>query len=335
MKVFVTGGTGFIGSHLVAALLHRGDEVICLARDPGKVDRVFSGAARPRIVLGDVATRDALLEGVRGADCVFHVSGITAGRSESEFFRVNAGGTRLVAEAAAAAAPGLNRFVQVSSLAAAGPARRGVPLAEAATARPITAYGRSKLAGEEVLANFSFPWTIVRPAAVYGPRDTEMYRLFRLAKFGITAVFGSGAQELSLIFVDDLVSALLHAAETSASRKIYFAAHPEVTTSHELVIGVHRAVRSLRPSQPFQELAPFILPIPGPIARAGLWLTELAAGLAGRATLLTADKANEFLAEAWLCSPAALRRDTGWQPKWNLANGLARTAAWYREAGWL
>jgi hypothetical protein len=107
-----------------------------------------------------------------------------------------------------------------------------------------------------------------------------------------------------------------------------------MVTARELVRAVHRAVRSIGPEEN-KGGNPLILPIPGVVARAGLWLTERAAGLAGRATLLTVDKANEFLADAWVCSPAALQRDTGWAPQWELRRGLGLTAKWYRDAGWL
>jgi nucleoside-diphosphate-sugar epimerase len=334
VKVFVTGGTGFVGSHLVTALLARGDDVVCLARDLAKVERVFAGQARPRVVRGDLSHREALEEGARDADVVFHVAGLIAGRGRADFFSANADGTRQVAEAAARVAPRLRRFVYVSSLAAAGPSRRGEPLTEDLPSRPLTMYGHSKLAGEEILRGFPFPWTVIRPPVVYGPRDTEMYRVFRLASLGLAAVFGNGSQELSFVFVEDLVAALLSSVETPPG-KVYFAAHPEVVTSRSMVTSVHRAVRSIGLPQPFEGRPPFILPIPGIMARGGLWLYERAAGLAGRATLLTSDKANEFLAEAWVCSPAALGRDAGWRAGWDLMKGLTHTATWYREAGWL
>jgi nucleoside-diphosphate-sugar epimerase len=160
-----------------------------------------------------------------------------------------------------------------------------------------------------------------------------MYRVFRIAKLGIAAVFGDGSQELSFIYVEDLVTALIRAIDAPPG-KVYFAAHPEVTTTRAMVTAVYRAVRSGGAAGESTG-APLLLPIPGPIARTSLWLTEKAASLTGRATLLTLDKANEFLADAFVVSPDALRRDTGWEAQWDLSRGLARTVAWYREAGWL
>jgi len=335
VKVFVTGGTGFVGSHLVNALLARGDEVVSLVRDPQKAARVFSGPRKPTLVRGTVESGEALRQGARGVDVVYHVAGLIAARSRAEFFRINAEGTRLVAAAAREAAPKLGRFVYVSSLSAGGPSSRGEALTESAPPRPLTAYGESKLAGEEALAELDLPWTVVRPPVVYGPGDTEMLRVFRLARLGVTPVFGDGSQQLCFIFVADLVQALLKAALAPAAHATYYAAHREVVTSRTLVASVYHAVKSLDATVAPGTVQPLIIPIPGVIARSVLWLSGTVAGLAGRATLLTADKAKEFLAAAWVCSPAALERDTGWRAEFDLEKGLALTAAWYREAGWL
>ncbi|MBI4421063.1 MAG: NAD(P)-dependent oxidoreductase [Gemmatimonadetes bacterium] len=328
MKAFVTGGTGFVGSHLVGALLARGDEVVCLVRDPRKAAGIFTGSRAPKVVRGDLGDAGALREGAGGADVVFHVAGLIAARNRDEFFRANGEGTAAVAAAAREAAPGLARLVYVSSLAASGPSRRGEPLTEDAPPHPVTSYGASKLAGEETLRATDLPWTVVRPPVVYGPRDRELLRIFRIVRFGVAPVFGDGTQENSFVFVEDLVEALLRAA-TAPARTTYFAAHPRAVTTRELVAGVYRAVRGTGSGEPL------VVPIPPLVAKGALWVTATAASLAGSATLLSPEKAREFFAEAWVCSPAALERDTGWWARVSLAEGLARTAAWYRQAGWL
>lgn len=336
MKSFVTGGTGFVGSHLVSALLARGDEVVCLVRDPTKAERVFADGPKPHVVSGNLEDEPALEAGAAKADLVFHVAGLIAAVSRDEFFRANTEGTRRVAQAAAKAAPNLRRFVYVSSQAASGPSRRGQALTEIAIPKPVTEYGRSKLAAEEVLRHFRIPWTVVRPPVVYGPRDTEMLRMFRTVRLGVAPVFGDGKQELSVIYVEDLVTALLKAADSPQSGATYFAAHPQVITSRDFISAIFHAVRGTEPeSRSPRASGPFLLPIPSAVARGALWFTEAAAKLAGKATVLTPDKANEFLAEAWVCSPAALERDTGWKAQYDLATGLARTATWYRAHGWL
>src|SRR4029077_1908194 len=186
--------------------------------------------------------------------------------------------------------------------------------------------GRSKLAAEEVLRAGVGPWSIVRPPVVYGERDTETLKLFRLARFGIGAVFGDGRQELSVIYAGDLAQALIAAGtHPAALGRTYYACHPEIHTSRSLVLAVARAVGKI----------PFVFPVPAPVTRGLLWTIGSLAALAGRATILTADKANEFLAPAWTCRADRLMRDTGWRAQTDLHTGLARAVAWYRTERWL
>jgi nucleoside-diphosphate-sugar epimerase len=169
-------------------------------------------------------------------------------------------------------------------------------------------------------------WTIVRPPTVYGEGDREVLKVFKLARTGLAPVFGDGSQELSVIYAGDLASALVAAATApAAANRIYYAAHPAVITSRELVRAIGRAVGR----------EPRIVPLPGPVARGLLWTIGSIAHLAGRATLLSGDKAAEFLAPAWTCRPDALARDAGWRAETDLETGLRRTAAWYRKEGWL
>ncbi len=334
MRIFVTGGTGFVGSHLVEALLDRGDEVVCLVRSPQKAARLFTDR-KPRTVLGDLTSERALREGCDGAEAVFHLAGATAARDRAEFFEINAEGTGRVLRAAAEAAPSLGRFVYVSSLSATGPTSHGHVLVESAPPKPISNYGASKLAAEEATRGSGLPWNVVRPPAVYGPRDTEMVRAFKLARWGIVPVFGDGSQELSLIHVSDLVTALLAVVDSAHSDTTYFTAHPEIATQRELQRAIHAAVLQARGAKAGGLRHPFVVPLPALVARGALQVTGTAARLLGRATVLSPDKGPEFLAEAWTCSPAALERDTGWKAAIPVAAGLEETARWYHEHRWL
>ena len=322
MKAFVTGGTGFVGAHLVRALLERGGEVTCLVRSPAKAQAL--GWRDVRIVRGDLDDARALAQGCAGVDVVFHVAGRISARDLPEFMEANRDGTANVLEAASLQPP--QRFVLVSSLAAGGPTTPGAPIDEARRPSPVTPYGQSKLAAEILVRAMPFPWTIVRPPTVYGEWDHEVLKVFKLARRGLVPVFGDGLQELSVIYAGDLAGALVTAATSpGAARKVYYAAHPAVTTSRELVRAVGRAVGR----------EPRIVPLPAPVARAMLWAIGSLAHLAGRATVLSADKADEFLAPAWTCRPDALMQDTGWRAATDLDTGLRRTADWYRAEGWL
>ncbi|HUL03694.1 MAG TPA: NAD(P)-dependent oxidoreductase [Gemmatimonadales bacterium] len=322
MKAFVTGATGFLGTHLVNALRARGDDVACLVRSPAKA------AARNwrdvRMVRGDLDDAAALREGCAGADVVFHIAGRIAARDQAEFMASNRDGTANVLAAAALDPP--QRFVFVSSLAVAGPTVPGRPVDETREPAPVTPYGRSKLAGELLVRSGPMPWTIIRPPVVYGEWDEALVDLFRLARRGVVPMFGDGSQEISVIHGADLAAAFVAVATSErAAGRVYFASHRATITTRELALAVGRAVGR----------RPRLLPLPEPVARAVLWTVGSAARLAGRAAVLSLERAPEFFAPAWTCRADALRADTGWEARVDLDPGLERAAAWYREAGWL
>jgi nucleoside-diphosphate-sugar epimerase len=322
MKALVTGATGFIGSHLAEALRRRGYEVTALARSPEKAQALAGLGVT--VIPGDLHDPVALNRAVHGQDVVYHVAGAVAARDEAEFLRANRDGTRNLV--AAAERGGRPRFVLVSSLAAAGPASRGLPLTCQETPQPVTAYGRSKLAAEQQVAAGALQWSIVRPPIVYGPRDREVLKVFRLARLRIAPVFGDGKQELSAVHAADLAEALIAiAASPSTIGRRYTACHPEVFTSAEFGRAV-AASMGLRVTT---------VRIPAAIGRTLLSVTEAACRLTRQVTILTSDKANEFFQPAWTGDPAPLTRDTGWRATYDLTTGLADTYAWYRRAGWL
>jgi nucleoside-diphosphate-sugar epimerase len=323
VNVFVTGGTGFIGAHLVPALEARGDRVACLVRSPARAAAL--GWRAVRTVPGDLHDSAALREGCREAEVVFHLAGRIAARDLTEFMAANRDGTANLLEAAAAA-PHAPRVVYVSSIAAAGPSRPGEPLDEGRVPAPVTDYGRSKLAGELLVRTSGLPWTVVRPPVVYGEWDREVLKVFRTARRGLGVVFRDGTQELSVVYAGDLARGLIAAGTAAAAAgKTYFAAHPTPTTSAGLVRAIGRAVgREVR-----------IARIPAPLGRGLLWIVGSLAHLAGRATVLSLDKANEFLAPAWTCRVQAIARDVGWRAETDLEAGLRQTAEWYRAKGWL
>jgi nucleoside-diphosphate-sugar epimerase len=322
MRALVTGGTGFVGRHLVDALLRRGDAVTVLVRTAAKARGLSERGVA--IVSGSLDDPAVLRVASANQDVIYHLAGLVAARNEVEFLAVNRDGTRRLL--AAAEESGRPRIVYVSSLAAAGPAARGDVHRGSEPPAPLTAYGRSKLAGEEIIRSGALPWTIVRPPAVYGPHDTELLTVFRATRFGVVPVFGDGAQELSLVYAPDLAEALAAAGTTDATLGgTFYASHREVVTSRQLVQAIATATgRSAR-----------VIPLPRWLADGALTITGAAARLSGSATLLTRDKAREFFAEAWTCDPSRLEEATGWRAAHDLASGTRATAEWYRSAGWL
>lgn len=321
MTVLVTGGTGFVGSHVISAMLAGGHEVRGLVRSRVKAEALELGSVE--WVAGDLSAVDTLEAATRGVSAIVHLAGLVAARSELEFMAVNRDGTERLLRAAAGTGA---RFVHVSSLAAAGPSQPGHPLTGQEAAAPVSAYGRSKLASEVVVRAGPVPWVIIRPPAVYGPRDREMFRIFKAAKLGIAPVFGDGSQELSLVYGPDLAAAIVLATfAPGIEGDVYYPAHPEILTARRVAAVIGQASgRKLR-----------TVGIPEPVARAALQVTGAIARLANRASLLTPDKGNELFQTAWTCDPSRFSDRTGWQADHGLAAGAARTWEWYRNAAWL
>ncbi len=323
MRAFVTGATGFVGSHLVEALAARGDEVVALARRPETFDELRRAGALP--VPGTLDDLPALTTALAGCDVVYHCAGLVTAKDEAEYLAVNEGGTRRLLEAAAAAAPRA-RCVYVSSQAALGPSPRGGRLDEEAPCRPVTAYGRSKLAGEVAVRASSAPWVIVRPPAVYGPRDREFLQLFRIVRWGIAPMFGTGAQELSLVYVADLVDAIVRAGVVpGVERRTYHAAHPEIVLSRDVARAAGAALGR----------TPVVIPLPVLVTRPIVAAVGRIARAAGRRTVINSDKMAEFTAPAFLLAVDGAKVDLGWEARVGVAEGMRRTAEWYRSAGWL
>ncbi len=325
MNALVTGSTGFVGGHLVDRLLARGDTVTALVRTPS---RAAALAARGvRLVTGDLADVHALTDAAAGCDVVYHVAALTGAVDEAEFLGANRDGTASVRRAVETAGTDA-RIVLVSSMAAGGPARRDAPRNVAGDDAPVTMYGRSKLAAERALRDGSGPpYVIVRPPTVYGPRDRDnLLAIFKAARLGVAPIFGDGTMQVSLIHVEDLADALVHAGTTAGiAGGTYYVNHPEVITTAELVREIGRQMGR----------NPALIPIPRWLAHTALSATGGLAALLGRKTILRADKTHEFFQEAWTADPGEFIAATGWLPRYDAANGLAHTAAWYRREGWL
>ncbi len=324
MRIFLTGATGFVGGHVVDRLLARGDEVTALVRSPAKAEGLQARGVK--LVAGDLQSLPALHAGMEDADRALHIAALTGAVDEAEFLSANRDGTANVLTAASRA-PRSPRLVYVSSMSAGGPALRGAPKRDASDDRPVTMYGRSKLAGETQLRASPHPWVILRPPSVYGPRDRENFlTVFKAARTGFAPVFGDGSMELSAIHVVDLADAILAALDGAGIvGGTYYVNHPETISSADLVRAIGRTMgKEVR-----------LIGIPELVARGILTLTGTSAALFKRKTILRADKANEFYQEAWTGDPTPFSTATGWQAKFDLPTGLTDTYRFYKDAGWL
>lgn len=322
-SVLVTGATGFVGSHLVERLVGSGVRVRALVRSTSDVSRLERlGVER---AVGSLEDAGALVRALEGVEVVFHLAALTYARREADLERVNAAGTRVVVEASRRA--GVRRLVYLSSLAAPGPSLDGRPVTAEEPARPLTAYGRSKLAGERACleASGALESVILRAPAVYGPRDREMLRFFRYAARGVLPVPGGPERRLQMVHARDLAEGLARAAAAPSARGIYHVAEPRDYTWTEIVGHIARAVgrRALR------------VRVPRPLVRVAGATSEWGAALVGRTTIFNRDKVRELLAPGWLCETETLRKDAGFTARIALPDGLEETATWYRANGWL
>lgn len=327
MKVFVTGGTGFVGTHVVAALRERGHEVRALVRPTSRTAGLERAGAET--FAGSLEDEASLAEGLRGSDAVLHIAGLIKARTEAEMMAVNGVATERLANAAARACPDLRRFVYVSSIAAAGPGDpEGGPLTEDLPARPVSVYGRSKRDGEARLLPLasSLPLTIVRPPIVYGPHDREVLTFFQMARRGVMPLLFGGRNRASVIYVEDLALALALAIERDhPSGSVFFVedGEPSDWRSRGSVIGeaVGRSPRFV--ALPLWAVA-------GAARVSKGWET-----VSGRVVMLSPDKLEEMRQLNWTCSSARIREALDWAPRVPFPDGTRRTAEWYRREGWL
>jgi nucleoside-diphosphate-sugar epimerase len=325
VRVLVTGGHGFVGSHLVSALLSRGDRVRCLVRRDG-VPEALRGLD-VEVVRGDLSDAARLRAALEGIEEVHHLAALTRSRTRREMLETNAQGTaRILAAAADARLPG--RFLLCSSLAATAPSPDGAPITEEHPPAPLTWYGESKAAAEALARRYAdrLAVTVVRPPAVYGPRDRDFLALFRTASRGFVPILQGSPQTLSLVYAEDLAEGILAVARASATvGRTYFLAHPEVLPAGRLLEEVHRVVGG----------AGRRIVVPRGALRLLAAAGELLSQLTGAPPLLNRQRLREMGGAHWVCSPAAAERDAGWRARVGIAEGFERTHAWYRSRGWL
>ena len=327
MRVAVTGGTGFIGSHLAFALAARGHEVRCLLRPTS--NRAALPAAAQTVTAHHLTDRAALERLLRGADAVVHLAGLTRSWTPRALYEVNRGGTEALCAAAARArdSPALRQLIVVSSQAAAGPSSRRRPRREDDPPAPVTAYGRSKLAAERVRLRYPrLPVTVVRPPAVYGPGDRDIFAYFRLVRAGLRPELVP-ASRLSMVYVGNLVDALLLALDNPqpSGQRVYHVADHGVLTMSRVARWIAHAYgrRALR------------VPVPGPaLAVAGLPLAA-AGRLLRRDLLLSRDKLREIAQPAWLLATTRIAAQLGYRPRLATRDAIALTAQWYLDHRWL
>ncbi|MCC6556546.1 MAG: NAD-dependent epimerase/dehydratase family protein [Polyangiaceae bacterium] len=328
MRVLVPGASGFLGSHVAVQLAGEGHPVVALVRRSSNT-KFLSTLSRVELAYGAVEDAESVRRAMARADAVVHSAGLVKARDEEEFFKINTEGTRNLLAAAKEVAPGLRRFVFVSSLAAVGPSKDGRPVAGDAQPEPVTHYGRSKLEAEQAVMaeKDALPVVVLRPPMIYGPRDSESFAFFQQVSRRFLPMLGDGTNTLSVIYATDAASACVRAIHAEVpSGRAYFIDDGEVYVWRDMLGDIERALETralVRAGLPF-----FLL-------RGAAAASETLGKLTGKAVMLTRDKVNELAAPHWVCDSSEARRELGWEPRVKWAEGARRAVAWYREHKWL
>ena len=325
-KALVTGSNGFAGSHLVEALLSRGYEVSCLVRKTSNL-RWLKGLNLD-FVYGELVDKYSLKNAVTGKDFVFHLGGLTKAKRKEDYYKANHLGTKNLVEAVNESNPEIKRLVYVSSQATVGPGKDMTPLNEESPCNPITDYGKSKLLGEQAVLSYrdKLPVTVIRPPAIYGPRDTEIFLFFKYIQNHIKPLFGFKENHLSLVYVKDLVQGICVAAESKkAIGQIYFIANEDSSSFSDAEESIQKAL----------DVKAMTLRIPVPLFIFAAFLSEQFAKLKDEAASFNPQKAREISARFWICDVSKAKEELGFSTKYSLEQGAIETVKWYKENGWL
>lgn len=325
---FVTGANGFVGSHLVEYLLQQNCEVHCLLRASSN-DRWLRNLPITihRGGIEDVAYLKNLFEQHK-PNYIFHLAGTVTAINYEAYERGNVKPTRCILEASLSI-NSIEKIIVTSSLAASCPTQIGHPNDETCPQKPLTDYGRSKVAEENLARDYmdKLPIAIVRPPVVYGERETEVLLFFKTVSKCLIPIIGYNNKTLSLVYVSDLVRGFYQCAISSNTRsQTYFiGGYREEYTWLEMGKLAAKTLGN-------QAIA---LRIPHWVVYTVAFIAENIARLSGKAAPLNLQKASEMVCDSWSCSSQKAKRDFGYQPQVDIEEGFAKTIRWYREQGWI
>ncbi|MGE3800590.1 MAG: NAD-dependent epimerase/dehydratase family protein [Candidatus Kapaibacterium sp.] len=328
MNVLITGATGFIGSHLAEELHRKGHNLRVLIRETSNL-RWIEHLPIEKVV-GGLSDSASLEKAVEGVDYIYHIAGVVAAKNREGFYRGNVDATRNLLETTLKVNPNLKRFVHASSLAAIGPAfTEDQPVDESVLHRPITTYGQSKAEAERVVTSFSdrLPITIVRPPAVYGPRDVGIYTFFQVVAKGFAPLIGFGRKVVSLVHVDDLVRGFVLAGEHPRGEgETYFISSEDMYTWEEVgekaakLMGKKR-VRYIR--------------VPHALVYTAAGISGFIGKFQKSPPILDREKGKDITQSFWICSVEKAKEELGYRQQVSIDEGVKGTIEWYREQGWI
>lgn len=333
-KILITGASGFIGSAIVNKALDLGMEVWAAVRHSSS--KQYLQDKRINFIELDLSSAQQMTQALSKLrfDYVVHAAGLTKALRQSDFFSVNTEGTKHFVEALKNSNQELQRFVYMSSLSVFGAIKEQMPyqpIKETDTPRPNTAYGKSKWEAEKFLdgleeAGYDLPYVILRPTGVYGPREHDYYMMAKSIKEHVDFAAGWTRQDITFVYVDDVVQAVFLALDHGKKGRKYFLSDGNVYQSSTFSNLIH------------QELGcPWWIRVKAPIALLHVIckLCDAWGHLTGRLTALNNDKYNILRQRNWRCDIRPAVDELGFKPQWDLARGVRETIEWYKANGWL
>ncbi len=321
----VTGATGFIGSYLTEELRARGHRLRLLVRRRNAAVEQFE-KNDAKIFIGDFTDNDIVRRAVENCGTVIHVAGATKKNSEKEYLE----GNTLFTEKLLAPLAKEQRFILISSQAAAGPSTGNRSVTESDPPRPLTWYGRSKLAAEEAVKRWGADpddnYLILRPCSVFGPGERDIYTIFRMLDRGVLTLLGTGEKRFSVVYVADLSAAIIAAAEGGVTGKTFFVSNDapvswrEFSEEIRVAMGKKRVLRLMIPEW-----------LAAPVGHTA----GLIGKMVGKTFPVNGQKVIEMKQEAWICANDAIKKELGWRQRTTLDRAMRDTVEWYRRNGWL
>ncbi len=326
MKVLVTGASGFVGSHIADKLLESGHDVRALLR--ANSSEAWLHGKPVEIVRANLENLESLRGPVESVDAIVHVGGVTAAKNRQGFFDGNLLPTRNLLEAARRYNPNLARFVFCSSQTAAGPSLDGQPVTELTPPHPITTYGKSKRAAEEECerARQDFPVTILRLAAIYGPRDTAILTFFQTVDKGLRPLIGMKDKWINLAHVSNAANAALLAVEKDeAKNQTYFIGGEKHYTWREISEMTAEILKRRG----------LTVKLPHAVVFTVAGLSEFFSMFRSKPSVLNWEKGRDMVQANWTCSVEKATREIGYHQQVSLEDGIRDTVEWYRTNGWM
>ena len=330
-KILITGASGFIGSFIVEEALNRGMEVWAAVRSTSS--RRYLQDPRINFIELDFGSEERLKEQLDGHDFdyIVHAAGVTKCLNKADFHRVNTEGTRHLVEALLALGMPIKRFVYLSSLSVFGAIHEHQPYADITehdVPRPNTAYGKSKLEAERYLDSIGneFPYIILRPTGVYGPRETDYFLMAKSIKQHMDFAVGFRRQDITFVYVLDVVQAVFLALDRGMSGRKYFLTDGEVYQSADFSRLLKKAMH-----------AKWVLRVTAPlwVLKVVTFFGEYISRLTRKPIALNNDKYHILRQRNWRCDVEPAVDELGYHPRYNLEKGVEESVAWYKEHHWL